>query len=416
MLDLDSLTGQKKKSELTAAATALFYQTGECREQLEEAMKYEGMSVPYCQTCTDESIADAVVGVESTLILVEVKHNLVDLAHLLHPLVSPATCVVLIGREDSITALRAVKHLGFYYLYWPAEKMDIAAFLHDLQEDLRSSKTPLTSRAAKRVAVVGPKGGSGCTMVTCELAHGLVHESQQPVILVDHGYTCSDMHIMLGKRDLERRPISEHTQKHHALGNILDHVGAQSQLTQINKMISYLGFEVNSGSGDDLREYTNNVLEPLRQDANFILEDYSASVKFYPQPEWLCPLMDCVVVVVQPTLTSLHEAKNFIDHFKRENNQITNPARMILVLNHTRPKDDVDRETLEQFLQCKVDIEVPYIKECEQFLTSGQRLIDSKNSQKRPFINMSRLVLGKPTLKQGMSFSFLKKKKDKTTA
>ena len=122
MLDLDSLTGQKKKNELTAAATTLFYQTDECREQLEEAMKYEGMSVPYCQACTDEVIADAIVGVESTLILVEVKHNLVDLAHLLHPLVSPATRVVLIGREDSITALRAIKHLGFYISTGPPKK------------------------------------------------------------------------------------------------------------------------------------------------------------------------------------------------------------------------------------------------------------------------------------------------------
>ena len=416
MLDLETLTGQKKKSEIKAANCTLLFQTQDCRTLIEEAMKYEGMDAPHCELCTDDKIVDAIVQVESPLLLIEMKHNLVDIAHKLRSLVSQATRVVLIGRDDSITALRAVKHLGFYYLYWPAEKMDVAQFLHDLQEDLRQAKGPLSSRYAKRVAVVGPKGGSGCTMITCELTHSLVQESHQPAILVDHGYTCSDMHIMLGKRDLPRRPITEQAQKHHTLGNILDHMGAQSQLSRVDDMISYLGFEVESGAGDDLREYTNNILEPLRQDANFILEDYSASVKFYPQPEWLCPLMDCVIVVIQPTLSGLHEAQVFLEGFKRVNEQIENPARLLLVLNHVHPKDSVEQATLEQYLQARVDIEIPYFKGCEEFLIAGKRFVNNKTPLQKPFINLARLILGKPTIKAS-SFSlpsFGRKKSGKT--
>ncbi|MCL6268525.1 ParA family protein [Sansalvadorimonas sp. 2012CJ34-2] len=409
MLALEGLTGQKKKREVTAASCTLFYQTEECRNQLEEAMKYEGMEVPFCHPCTDSNITDVITGVESPLVLVEIKEDLVNLARLLHPLISHQTRVVLIGRENTITSLRTVEHLGFYYLYWPAEKTDVAAFLHELQEDLQQGKGPQSSRLAKRVAVVGPKGGSGCTMITCELAHGLVKETQQQVILVDHGYTGSAMHIMLGKRDLERMPISEQAQRHHTLGNILDHVGAQSQLSQVDKKISYLGFEIENGGGDELREYTNNVLEPLRNDANFILEDYSASVKFYPQPKWLCLLMDCVIIVVQPTLSSVFETRQFLEVFNRVNEVLSNPARSILVLNHCNPKDSVEKESIEQYLQRPVDIHIPYFKQCEEFLTSGQRFVSSKTPLTRPFINLARLVVGKPVVNGGV-FSFFRRK------
>ncbi len=416
MLDLDSLTGQKKKTVINAAAITLFYQSDDCRRLLQEAMQYEGMAEPRCKPSTDATITDDIVGVESPLLLLEVRRNLVDIAHQIRPLVTPVTRVVIIGREDSMTAYRAIRHLGFYYLYWPAEKLDVAAFLRDIQEDMQHNKGPQNVRRAKRVAVVGPKGGTGCTMVTCELAHGLVQESQQQVILVDHAYTCSDMHIMLGQRDLKRQPISEQAQKHHALGNILDYVGAQSQLTRINKMISYLGFEVSDGSSEELREYTNNILEPLQQDANFIIEDYSASVKFYPQPAWLCPLMDCVILVTQPTLTGLHEAKNFLDKFQRINKDTREPARLILVLNHSQPKDAVDRETLEQFLKTRVDIEIPYIRQCEELLTSGQRLLEGRNAQKVPLINLARMVIGKPVTRPGAGLLSLLKRKEKTRA
>ena len=58
-----------------------------------------------------------------------------------------------------------------------------------------------------RVGVIGLKGGSGCTLLTCELAYSLAKESQKQVILVDHAYTGSNMHIMLGKKTLSGDPL-----------------------------------------------------------------------------------------------------------------------------------------------------------------------------------------------------------------
>ena len=183
---------------------------------------------------------------------------------------------------------------------------------------------------------------------------------------------------------------------------MLDYVGAQSQLSTVSKYINYLGFEADAESGDDLREYTTNVLEPLKRDANFIVEDYSASAKFYPYPEWLCPLMSCVVLVVQPTLSSLHETRRFLHEFDRVNKETEHSARLLMVLNNTQPKAAVDKATIEQYLKHPVDIEIPYHSQCEEFLSSGRHFVDNRTALNQPINNLARLIMGKPLLKESL--------------
>ncbi len=405
MFDLENLSLGKKKGTVYGHETTFLYQTDACRHLLEETMKFEGMGVPFSLPCTDDQIVEAVIGIESQLIFIEAKKNMVHLAKQLSPLLKHHTRVVLIGHEDSISAMRAVKELGFYYLFWPLEKKEVAVFLHFLQKDQSYQTGPQDARSARRIAVVAVKGGSGCTMTSAELAHTLASESQQKVIIADHGYTGSAMHVMLGKRDLAKRSIAEASQTHQTLGSVLDMGGAQGQLTRINPQIDYLGFEGKSGSGEDMREYTNNVLDALRREANFIIEDFSASSNFYPNPEWLCTQASVVVLLIQPTLSSISEARNFVTQFQKQNENQPTPARLITVLNHCQPKPAIPRASIEKYLELELDLEFPYYRQCEDLLIKGKRFFDSKTPLARPFVNLARMILGKPLEKK---FSFAK--------
>ncbi|MCL6271458.1 AAA family ATPase [Sansalvadorimonas sp. 2012CJ34-2] len=395
MFDLDNMTRKKSETELTGAAATLFYQTEACRTLLEETMKFEGMGIPYTRKCTDDNIIDAVSGVESPLILIEVKEGLVELANKLGPLVGKYARVVLIGHEDKISVLRTVKELGFYYLFWPVDKTEVAVFLHFLQKDQTSDKGPQDARIARRIAVVGLKGGSGCTMISSELSRCLASETGQQVILADHAYKGSGVNIMLGKRDLARRQVTDFQSSNSFVG-LVDRVDAQSLLTQIDSKISYLGFEAQIGTGEDLREYVNSVLEPLKKDANFIVEDYSASAKFYPNPDWLCNLVNCAVVVIQPTMTSLFETKTFLEEFKRANERVEKPVRLILMLNHCYSKDSIQRKAIEQYLETTIDVELPYYRHCEDFLSSGKSFTEKQTPLQQPLQTLTRMILGKP--------------------
>lgn len=408
MLNLPEITvpaqvfGNKPVEEPRRRQSMVLYQTGACFRMLEEALLFEGMEAPQGQKCTDDGLADQVTAANSAFLFAECSGDVVEKAVSLKHLVSRERTVILIGREDKMSTAREVEKLGFYYLYWPAKKDDILSLLHHINDDVNRSHSVNHARAAMRIGVVGLKGGSGCTMIAGELAYSLSRESQQQVILVDHGYKGSNMHIMLGKRDLARRKMTDTAVSHHSLTNTLDHMTAQSQLTELDPNIRYLGLESDTLTPVELYEYNNRLLLALSYDANFIIEDYSASVKIYPDPREICDLVDCIVMVVQPSLSGLHESKIFLQQFMEVNPEMKSPARHIIVLNHNVVSHRINRKAVEEYLDQPVDIEIPYYRKAEEYLTTGKRFIDGNARQATPFRQLSRKIIGKPLVEESL--------------
>ena len=384
----------------TAQSSLVLYQTSDCFSLIKEAMLCEGMAPPEGQLCQVEQIAGLIAKAKEPLVFIEVEDCPVEVAHALKQSVSHNSRVVLVGREDRISTYRTLEELGFYYLLWPARKDEVVSFLQALMDDVLRSKGPHLSRTAMRIAVVSMKGGSGCTMIAAEMAYALGRKTRQPVMIADHGYCHSNMAIMLGKKDLARRPISEEGFKHNTLTNILDPVGVQSQLVRVEGGISYLGFESREVDAAQMQEYTRNMITTQLRETNFIIEDYSASVNFHPDPRWLCPSVDCVLLVVPPSLSGLHETRDFLRELRAEMAVCDDPARLLVVLNQSLPPGDIEKDMVEQFLDYPVSIELPYQKNCEAWLTSGKRFIDGKNKLAIPFQQLIRIVLGKPVSHQ----------------
>ena len=375
---------------------AVFYQTQECLTVIGEALRFEGMDEPAGIQVKDDSLLESLLTTKAEIMFIEILGDPVVQAEKIRGVVAPGTRVVLIGHLDKISIIRVLVSLGFYYLLWPMSRADICGFLGSLKNDLHKKGASRLERKARRIGVVSLKGGSGCTLVASELAFGLANESHQQIILVDHSYTGSNMHIMLGKKDLQKHSLNERGSENQSLGSMLDYVGAHSQLTRINDAINFLGFEADSGNGDDMREYCHGLLDTLSRDANFIIEDFSASANFYPDPKWLCPLMDCVVLVVAPTLSGLHQTHAFLEKFRQENSERANETRLILLMNQSYQSVSASQETIEQFLGHKIDIHMPHQKNCEEIVTGGQRFIDARTNLTQPFLDLSRLILGKP--------------------
>ncbi|TOO92001.1 chromosome partitioning protein ParA, partial [Vibrio parahaemolyticus] len=69
-----------------------------------------------------------------------------------------------------ISTLRSLKDMGFYYVFWPVNKQEIADFLIHVNKNLKTFSGVSQKRKAKRVAVVGSKGGVGTSLITTELS------------------------------------------------------------------------------------------------------------------------------------------------------------------------------------------------------------------------------------------------------
>ena len=399
MFDLPEVTikkiGPRVKEDIKVQNTVVFYQTDDCFYHLKESLRFAGMDSPEKKKCIESEIPDALITTPGSFLFIECQGDAAEQANILRHLIPQEVIAVIIGWEDKMSIAREVEKQGFYYLLWPSKKEDTVALLHHINEDRSRTQPVNRARDAMRVGVIGLKGGIGCTLVTAELAYGLAQESQQQVILVDHGFKATNMHIMLGKRNLTLRKMTDAPLSHHSLTNTLDPMTAQSHLAAVDSGIRYLGLESDTMTPDELHDYNHQLISPLSGDANFILEDFSASVKFYPEPEKLCNTLDCLVVVVQPTLSGLHESKQFLEQFRDVNLQELTPSRLIIVLNYNSPEQHITAKTVEEFLGEPVDIQLPYFKKAEEYLTSGKRFTNSSTKLSAPFKELSRKILGK---------------------
>ncbi len=402
MFDLDMNVISKNEFGLEQGSTTcgLLYRSKEIIAPLTEAVRFHGMGALQSSQYDAEVLSDTIDGVRYPLLFIEVGEALEQEAERWRYLLAHDVRVVLIGEEDSIRAMRAVESLGFYYLLWPADSYMIGGMLGTIREDQLHNRGPHQLRSAMRTAVVGLKGGCGCTLIATELAHVIAADSGKQIILVDHNYHThgqqSGMSVMLGRQSLDRQRLNDPATGHNALSRVIDQMSAQNQLFRLDSLISYLGVEADWGNGEELREYNNQLLDSLSREANFIIEDYSASVDFSLDSGWLCELMDCVVVVVESSLSALLQTRQFLEQLHSKNNAQSHPARIILVLNHVRPDSALDKHSIEQYLRYPVAIELPWLKKCEERLSSNRRFYNGATSLANPFFNLGQVILGKP--------------------
>lgn len=207
-------TGKKKaatpKSVVPkqSGGAALFYSDAECKEAVLEAYTFEGLDAPQCI----KGLPTAAKGKDQELgdvVIVQVTESLdIELdAEEINATLPNSKTVILLGQIDSIHTLRRLEKMGFYYLPWPVDKSELIECLRQASLDERKRYESGYFRKAKRIAVVGTKGGIGTSVIATELCALLAKKGSRS-ILVDHHYTLSNIDIILSQKDLEQVDIS----------------------------------------------------------------------------------------------------------------------------------------------------------------------------------------------------------------
>ncbi len=202
------------------------------------------------------------------------------------------------------------------------------------------------ARKAKRVAVVGAKGGVGTSFIATELS-SLLSTQGTDTILVDHQYVDSDIDVLLALKEFKPRMIDEFTAPLHEM----DEEGALSYLHTARKNLRLLALDGDM-SQTEILNYSQSLCDLLSRNANFIIEDYSGSVSFPVEPQMLLDGFDVVVLVLDASVSAVRNAKRLID--KVENLQLTLSSRLriITVVNYHRPEAAyvMDKSDLKRYL------------------------------------------------------------------
>ncbi len=199
-------------------------------------------------------------------------------------------------------------------------KQEFADFLNHVSKNLKTFSGVSQKRKAKRVAVVGSKGGVGASFITTELS-SLLSTQGSDTILVDHQYADTNIDVLLGLKDFKPRGIDEFTAPLHEM----DEEGALSYLFNARKNLRLLAIDGDM-SQSDILNYNQTLCDLLARNTNFIIEDFSGGVDFKVEPQLLVENFDVVVLVLDASVSSVRSAKRLFE-------KISNLAAHIIVPN-----------------------------------------------------------------------------------
>ncbi|EAS43283.1 chromosome partitioning protein ParA [Photobacterium profundum] len=395
-----SQTTEKSREHQGPTGCTLFYQTDACLNLVQEVFRFEGWQAPDClknqSQSTDYSSKKSNKLEHSTLqeiIILELNQstNVVDDAKSFASRLPNHKGVVVIGQEDAITTLRGLKEMGFYYLFWPANKQEITDFLRHVHSNQQRFAGVSQNRKAKRVAVLGSKGGVGNTVISAELAACLAHSGAE-TILIDHQYAFSNIDIVLGLKQFQKQDANNLALQLHDM----DEATASDYLIKVTDHLRLLAIEGNEPTST-LQSYTDSINDLLMRQANFIIEDFSGSVDFSLNLHQLVERHDVMIIVVEPTVSSVRSARFRIEQIEEISLTHSLDIRVLTFMNVHRPDVafSLTREEVSTYLGRVVDVTLQYDKRFASLLLDGKRLHKLEKSAAGPFNDMALLLHGK---------------------
>ncbi|MFM2480193.1 CpaE family protein [Celerinatantimonas sp. YJH-8] len=379
------------------ALTVLFYQTNECAEFVSEAYRFEGYEIPEILDNRDQVIGHYVEENNPEIVILELNdsRNVAKDAERISHMLPNHSSVIVIGQEDAISTIRNLKELGFYYLFWPVTKQELIDFVVGVSDNRQRQRGPGQNRKAKYIGVYGAKGGVGASLIASEISYLLADQKTAMCILVDHNYEGGNLDVMLARDDLEKSNLQTGS-----IAASLDSTAAKTLLSDVTERLSYLGLNGEQRSHDEMRDLTDNMVELVAKDSNFVVEDLSASVDFKRNIDWMLNRYDSLIVVVEPSVSSIREASKVVSEVRKQRVELEHPFRLLIVVNQRLPEkfNSVTRQEIEKYLGAKADVVIPFVPQVNQMKLYQKHLYNTKNKAAKPLHRLVQLIMGSQSM------------------
>ncbi|PMN71905.1 AAA family ATPase [Enterovibrio norvegicus] len=413
MLDFSELLKSESKDSPSSigvqsgVSSLQFYRSEEVKMLVEETFRFDGHPVPISYPYKFNDIPSQVEEHSAQLLVIDLigcPDTLKECKQLSARL--PASLsVVILGDVDAISVIRELKALGFYYLFWPVEKIELAEFIDTVVTRHIAASSLSGRRRAKRIGLIGMRGGVGATLLTAELSWILSNDKQTSCLVVDNNYLSSNLDIYLGIKNREKRRINDTE-----TGGEIDQASAKTLVTRVNNRLDYLALGLSNESSVDLHEMNELVVNYLAPDTNFILDDLSASVGFDIQPKTFLKTLDVAVLVMEPTISCLRETAAMLSKIKKllEEPDYNRNVRILLVLNNHRASrfNSVTLAEVEKYLDIGIDFVLPYEISVEETLLNGTFLSTQKSKLGDQIKRLCSRIIGEEVIKKRKIFSF----------
>ncbi|MCG9689720.1 AAA family ATPase, partial [Vibrio tubiashii] len=282
---------------------------------------------------------------------------------------------------DSIKLRNQVHSLGANYVLWDAELDALLAAIKSNEEQESSVKR---TRVAKRILILGTKGGVGVSSVSSLLCHSLAGQANLKTLLVDHDSGAMNSDIYLGVKGLKAKQNSID------LNQIdIDDAIAKTYVHPVMDKLDYLVLEKNIACLSDHATTLFNLSNQLIDQYNFIIDSAPLSCYEEIHDQELSDKYHRIFVVCDPSVSSLRS----YNLLKKKLGKVEHE----LVFNLNRPAKDfmVTLASAKERIRVKTSIDFAYEPALEKLLIQQGIGHFMKSKSSAPIANMVSTLTGK---------------------
>ncbi|WCP70020.1 AAA family ATPase [Vibrio tubiashii] len=295
---------------------------------------------------------------------------------------------------DSIKLRNQVHSLGANYVLWDADLDALLAAIKSSEEQESSVKR---TRVAKRILILGTKGGVGVSSVSSLLCHSLAGQANLKTLLVDHDSGAMNSDIYLGVKGLKAKQNSID------LNQIdIDDAIAKTYVHPVVDKLDYLVLEKNIACLSDHATTLFNLSNQLIDQYNFIIDSAPLSCYEEIHDQELSDKYHRIFVVCDPSVSSLRS----YNLLKKKLGKVEHE----LVFNLNRPAKDfmVTLASAKERIRVKTSIDFAYEPALEKLLIQQGIGHFMKSKSSAPIANMVSTLTGKK-IKTKSRFSLFRK-------
>jgi pilus assembly protein CpaE len=260
---------------------------------------------------------------------------------------SPDTRVMLFGPNNDISLYKNLLNIGItdYFAIGSTADQVLTSIEHTfLDVDIANQ--------ARVIAFIAANGGAGSSVISANTAHCLAQQHQQPVTLVD-------LDLPFGTAGLEfdihsKQSVSDAL----AQPERLDETLLERFMVSQDQYLSILPSGADLGSSDEVSsDALESLISLLRQMNSYVVLDLPRTWRPWTREI----LLDCdeVIVVAQPELAGLRNAKNLIEHLL-ELRTVNRPTRLVINKEGARKKTELKSKDFEKSIGTQPIISIPY--------------------------------------------------------
>ncbi|MGR2939665.1 type II secretion protein [Vibrio vulnificus] len=365
MMDLDTLfksSSSKRKGGNTNQDLIVSDDAG-FLAAVDELYAIEGFEKPLKVTDLDEETTWNRSDVTLNHVILDMRNNqnMVDEVSDIATRLDVSIKLLVVSNFDSIKLRDRVQSCGASYILWD-EELDglLASLKRDIAEASKSGKT----RIAKRILILGTKGGIGVSCISSVLANALVKNANLKTLVVDHDSGAMNGDIFLGVKGYKIKENSIDLNQ-----SEIDSAIATTYLCKVTEKLDYLALEKTTACLSDHASTLFSLSSELVDKYNFIIDSVPMSSFEEVHDQDLADKYHRIYLVCEPSVSSLRAYNRFKKKIGKAEHQV--------IFSQTRPHKDylVTLKSAKERIKCHSSVDFAYEPGLEQKLiqmgTSG---------------------------------------------